>query len=78
MTWLGCTRQCKKNLKQHHIQNKSKFLPWYLIKGLEYTAQNILMSLNTFSELHIKSRILAKPAPKKGNTIIISYGNKRL
>ena len=25
--WLGCTRQCKKNRKQHHIQNKSKFLP---------------------------------------------------
>ena len=30
MTWLGCIRQCNKNLKQHHIQSKSKFLPWYL------------------------------------------------
>ena len=27
MTWLGCTRQFKKNWKQHHIQSKSKFLP---------------------------------------------------
>ena len=26
MSWLGCTRQCKKDWKQHHIQNQSKFL----------------------------------------------------
>ena len=73
MSWLGCTRQCKKNRKQHHIQNKSKFLPWYLINGLECTVSNILMSLNTLFELHMKSKkvggILAKPAPKKGKTI---------
>ena len=45
MTWLGCTRQCMKNWKQHHIQKKSKFLPSCLINGLEYTVENILMSL---------------------------------
>ena len=73
MSWLGCTRQCKKNRKQHHIQNQSKFLPWYLINGLECTVQNILMSLNTLFELHMKSKkvggILAKPTPKKAKTI---------
>ena len=26
MPWLGCTRQCKKNQKHHHIRNESKFL----------------------------------------------------
>ena len=56
MSWLGCTRQCKKNRKQHHIQNQSKFLPWYLINGLECTVQNILISLNTLFELHMKSK----------------------
>ena len=56
MSWLGCTRQCKKNRKQHHIQNQSKFLPWYLINGLECTIQNILISLNTLFELHMKSK----------------------
>ena len=56
MSWLGCTRQCKKNRKQHHIQNQSKFLPWYLINGLECTVQNILKSLNTLFELHMKSK----------------------
>ena len=56
MFWLGCTRQCKKNRKQHHIQNQSKFLPWYLINGLECTVQNILDSFNTLFELHIKSK----------------------
>ena len=74
MSWLGCTRQCKKNRKQHHIQNQSKFLPWYLINGLECAVQNILMSLNTLFELHMKSKewvggILTKPALKKGKTI---------
>ena len=54
MYCLGCTRQCKKNRKEHHIQNQSKFLPWYLINGLECTVQNILISLNTFFELHMK------------------------
>ena len=47
------TVQCKKNGKQHHIQNQSKFLTWYLINGLEYTVQNILISL---FELHMKSK----------------------
>ena len=37
----------KKNRKQHHIHNQSRFLPWYLINGLEFTVQNILISLNT-------------------------------
>ena len=44
----------QKKLKQHHIQNQSKFLPWYLINGLECTVQNILKSLNTLFEIHIK------------------------
>ena len=42
--------------KQHHIQNQSKFLPWYLINGLECTVYNILISLNTLFELHMKSK----------------------
>ena len=29
---------------QYHIQNKSKFLPRYLINGLKCIAENILMS----------------------------------
>ena len=56
MSWLGCTRQCKKNWKQHRIQNQSKFLPWYLINGLEGIVQNILISLDTLFELHMKSK----------------------
>ena len=56
MTWLGRTRQCKENWKQRHIQIKSKFLPWYLINGLECTVRNILMSLSTLFELHMKSK----------------------
>ena len=46
----------QKKLKQHHIQNQSKFLPWYLINGLECTVQNILISLNILFELHMKSK----------------------
>ena len=46
----------QEKLKQHHIRNKSKFLPWYLINGLECTVQIILMSLNTLFELHMKSK----------------------
>ena len=60
MSWLGCTRQCKKNRKQHHIQNQSKFLPWHLINGLECTVQNILISLSTLFELHMKSKTQVK------------------
>ena len=54
--WLGCTRKCKKNKKQHNFQNKSKFLPRWLINGLECAVQNILMSLNTLFELYLKSK----------------------
>ena len=46
----------QENWKQYHLQNKCKFLPWYLINGLECTVQNILMSLNTLFELHMKSK----------------------
>ena len=56
MSWLGCTRQCKENRKQHHIQSQSKFLPWYLINDLKCTVQNISISLNSFFELHMKSK----------------------
>ena len=74
MSWLGCTRQCKKNGKQHHIQNQSKFLTWYLINGLECTVQNILISLNTLFELHMKSKKQVKYQQnlflKKGKAII--------
>ena len=39
------------------IQEKlSKFLPCYLINGLECTAPNISMSFNTLFELHMKSK----------------------
>ena len=44
----------KKKRKQNHIQNRSKFLPWYLINDLECTVQYILKSLNTLFELHMK------------------------
>ena len=54
MSWLGCTRQCKKKWKQHHIQNQSKFLAWCLINGVECTLQNILISWDTLFELHLK------------------------
>ena len=46
----------KKNWKQHHNQNKSKFFPWYLINGLGCTVQKILMSLNTLFDFHVKSK----------------------
>ena len=64
----------QKKLKQHHIQNQSKFLPWYLINGLECTVQNILISLNTLFELHMKSKKQVKYQQnlllKKGKAII--------
>ena len=46
----------QEKLKQHQIQNKSKILPWNLINGLECSVQNILMSLNTLFELHMKPK----------------------
>ena len=46
--------QKKLTEKQHMIQNQFKFLPWYLMNGLECTVQNILKSLNTFFEFHEK------------------------
>ena len=74
MSWLGCTRQCKKSQKQHHIQNQSKFLPWYLINCLKCTVQNVLISLNTLFELHMKSKKQVKYQQslllKKGKAII--------
>ena len=57
MSWLGCTRQCKKKWKQHHIQNQSKFLAWCLINGVECTLQNILISWDTLFELHLKLKM---------------------
>ena len=75
MSWLGCTRQCKNNWKGHHIQNQSKCSPWYLINGLEYTVQNILISLNTLFRLHVKSKKQVKSKQnlilKKGKTITL-------
>ena len=47
------TVQCKENGKQHHVQNQSKFLTWYLINDLEYAVQNMLISL---FELPMKSK----------------------
>ena len=46
----------KNDHKQHHIQTKFKYLPWYLINRLQCTVQNILMSLNTLFELDMKSK----------------------
>ena len=46
----------QEKLKQHHIQNKSKFLSSYLINGLKCTVQNILMFLNILFELHMESK----------------------
>ena len=44
-----------------------------MINGLKCTVQNVLISLNTLFELHMKSKkvgeILAKPVPKKGKAI---------
>ena len=68
MIWkrrLGCTRQCKKNSKQHRFQKKSEFFPWYQISGLECTVQNIL---NTFKKIKKVGGILAKSASKKRKT----------
>ena len=49
--------------KKHHIQNKCKILPWYLINGVKCTAQNILMSLN-----------IKKVCKIQGNTDLILGG----
>ena len=70
MSWLGWTRQCKKNWKQYHIQNQSKFLPWYLDKWSRmYCSEyyfNILEYLVwTSHEIKKVREILAKPAPEK-------------
>ena len=46
----------QEKLKQHHIQSKSKFLPWYLINDLKCTVHNILMFLNILFELHKESK----------------------
>ena len=77
MSWLGCTRQCKKKkkkIKTASYSNQSKFLPWYLVNGLECTVQNILKSLNTLFELYIKSKKWGKYYQnillKKGKAIV--------
>ena len=66
---LGCTRQCKKNWKQHHIHSRSKFLPlvsdkWSQMHCSEYS--NVFQYLVwTLHEIKKVGGILAKPAPKK-------------
>ena len=44
----------QEKLKTASYSEQTKFLPWYLINGLGCTLQNILMSLNTLLELHMK------------------------
>ena len=46
----------QEKLKTASYTEQTKYLPWYLINGLECTVQNILMSLNTLFELHMKSK----------------------
>ena len=46
----------QEKLKTASYSEQPKFLPWYIINGLEYAVQNILMSLNTLFELHMKSK----------------------
>ena len=46
----------QEELKTDHIQNKSKFFPWYLINGLKCTVENIIMSWSTLLKLYMKSR----------------------
>ena len=50
--WLGCTRQCNKNWKQDHIQNKSKYLKSQVVK--EYINKNFAtcQSLYNLQELY--------------------------
>ena len=52
MTWLGCTRQCSKNSKEHHIRNKSKCLKSKVVK--EYINKNFITrrSLYNLQELY--------------------------
>ena len=44
----------QEKLKTASHSEQIQILTWYLINGLEYTVQNILMSLNTLFELHMK------------------------
>ena len=64
----------KKKITTASYSNQSKLLPWYLINGLKCTVQNILKSLNTLFELHIKSKKQVKYYQnmllKKGKAII--------
>ena len=62
MTWLGCTRQCKKKLKIASYSEQIQILT--LVP--ECTFQNILMSSHEIKKV---GEILEKPAPKKGKTI---------
>ena len=70
LVMLQETMQKKKKLKQHHIQNQSKFLPSYLINGLECTVQNILKSLNTLFQLHMQVKYYQNMFLKKTKVII--------
>ena len=67
MTWLGCTKQYKKYYKQQHIQNKYKFLPWYMYCSEHYNVFEYLV--RTGHEIKKVGGILGKSAPKKGKTI---------
>ena len=46
----------QEKLKTASYSEQIQILTWYLINGLECTVQNILMSLNTLFELHMKSK----------------------
>ena len=46
----------QEKLKTASYSEPTKFLPWFLINGLEGTVQNILISLDTLFELHMKSK----------------------
>ena len=73
----------QEELKTAWYSKQIQILTSVLINGLKCIVENILMSLNTLSELHMKSKvggILAKLAPKKRKNYHdwnTSSGNKR-
>ena len=46
----------QEKLKAASYSEQIQIFTWYLINCLECTVQNILMSLNTLFELHMKSK----------------------
>ena len=46
----------QEKLKTASYSEQIQILKWYLVNGLECTVQNILISLNTLFELHMKSK----------------------